>query len=382
MSDRNVNTNAEINRLNNLYSKTSITLSEVSNDKNLTTIFKACDVDKPVDILNTNKELTKWKESIETYKKEVISHEYTVQSGDTIPNIIKTLGYTGIDQIKYEKALTAKLKRENKLSGKNNLLTIGDTIELLTDEELKQCGIKKVSSNSTSASTETKEPLTQGVNDNSGLNNNIKTPKNNPSQAIIQNSVEKIQQNLTAQGHKTSIIKFEYLSKSSKANLKPIIDAYKKIYNIEPTIIFDETKGEFHLFFNTANTKNGKNMGEQSIEIIPSHTQVIKNRYFKNGKIVQDVETINGNTTNSRLIQKPNKAPKTKKYIKEALPIGIKVSTSILQGATTEQRKEFHTFIQTLANQKARLMKDLNIDNDTYNRFVKLAIGIAIQESG
>lgn len=389
MPKREINSDIDINTLNMLQNKSTVKISDVTTNKKLKAIFKECDTDKPVDVLKTSGELSKWKNSIENYKNEIQTQNYSVQSGDTIPNIIKQLGYTGVDAKKYEQALTAKLKKNHQFMNDKNWLRAGDTIDLLTDKELKRAGIKKVKNNQPAeqASTPNTNTNVKTVNDNTGLNKNIKTPKENKTGTnIVKNSVERIQQTISNKNQKSHIYKFDELDDASKKKLQKLVKDYKNAYKVEPTIIKNESTGEFHLFFNSENTKNGKNMGEQSTEIIVGNGDgITKNRYYTNGKIVQDTETTNdkGETvTKSKLIQRAPKKPVEKKYIAEALSIGIKVPGNLLAGASEDQKKEFHSFLQKIASQKAQMMKDLNIDNDTYNRFAKMAIGIAIQESG
>lgn len=486
--------NLSVDKLNSLKSKSKIQLSEVSNNNELKRIFKQCDTDKPVDVLETNRELSSWKSSVDNLIKTSQSEtDYKIKSGDTITKIVNKLGYTGLDAKKYEQALTIQLKQNGSFMNDKNWLMAGSTIKLLSDAKLKELGIKKAiskidnnsnssddsftylvksgddlakivkslgytgenakkyvqaldaqltadgsymndkkwlmagakikllsqsklselgikksssngsgsaknnSSNPTSAKTKQSSPSSKTtsessssgnhpvsrrkdtpVEDNSSLDLSITAPKQAQKISIPKNSVELIQSTIKANNHKSIIVNANSLT----AEQKNIYSKYKSVYSTEPTVIKDASNNEMHLFFDVSLSKTGKRLGQQSIEIVFKNGSIVTNRYYTNGKIVQDLDQDDKHS--AKILNQPviNK-PKTKKVIDTPVKItGISISPEVLKGASDEQRQQIREFMGSLMANKAKLMKDLNLDNDAYNNFVKLAIGIAIQESG
>ena len=196
------------------------------------------------------------------------------------------------------------------------------------------------------------------------------------------NTVNRVAQTIANQGHRSSVIDRNQLTQSQKKQ----IESYQNLYKVEAKFVRDDNTKEVYAVFDLTNSPQAKKMGLKSLNIKLGNSDNIVNRYYANGKIVQDkivlVDNEDGKKNKSILIQAPPKTPHRTKRIGTPLKIDIKVNPELYRGAAESQKAEFNQFVSELENQKANLMQDLGIDNDTYNRYVRLAIGIAVQESG
>lgn len=115
------------------------------------------------------------------------------------------------------------------------------------------------------------------------------------------------------------------------------------------------------------------------VEIRDGNGELVKSTtYFLNGKVVEEGFVLKKDGTKVRvrkLIKRGNTPPPStpSTNIQEAVPMTIKVPDDAPQGAKD--------FAKALEKNKARLMKLLNIDNDTFNKLAKLAMAIAEQET-
>ena len=334
-----------------------------------------------------------------SFKSDKNSPVHRVKSGDTIPKIVKELGYVGEDAKKYEKALESQLDADGSFMNDKKWLLAGSKIKLLSDEKLKALGITKAVSTTPAVSTNDVNPnglvenaedatkVTNPVKENysrvTHTNSDQKVPKNpDDGVKVVKNSTERILEVIRSSGQKGRIISENELNDEQKKFVK----LQKQLYKTNPTFIKNDSTGDVHIFFDTENSAIGKKIGLTSLEQIFGQNTQTTNRYYRNGKIVQDLKKYDNKDeewkeVSSTLIQRPITGKKMVKKISTPLPIDIKVDPSVYEGASEGQKEDINQFIGFLKNNKASLMKDLNIDNDTYNKYVKLACAIAIQES-
>lgn len=192
------------------------------------------------------------------------------------------------------------------------------------------------------------------------------------------NSISKIKENITSMGGEPVEISLNELDTTVQTQIKSYQNLFKES---DPTIIKDNKTGDIYLYLNTLNTFYGSKAKMQSMNMKINKDETVVTRYYRNGRIAQDVENHKTNKSGSVLIQSQYKKQGAKKVINEPLKIDIELDTPIYKNATPEQKESIDKFIRAMESQKADLMADLNIDNDTYNRFVKLAVGISMQES-
>ncbi len=201
-----------------------------------------------------------------------------------------------------------------------------------------------------------------------------------PQKAVSEmNSIDRIKQNIENAGGEAVEIPFSKLKSKEKVKVQSYLNLFKEA---DPTIIQDKKTGDVYVYLNTLNTFYGHKAKMQSMNMKLSDKETVVTRYYRNGKIAQDVENNFSGKSRSLLIQSQYKKQGAKKAIYKPLAIEIELNTPMYKNATPEQKKSIDKFVKAMENQKADLMRDLNIDNDTYNRFVKLAIGISMQESG
>ena len=313
-------------------------------------------------------------------KKTSAGPSYTVNSGDTVDKIIKSLGYEGADAKKYRDAFVKQLEENNSFMNDRQWLLAGSKIELLSDETLKELGIAPAA-----PVQEPPEPEAGNLSNNQqNTDGQLLTDQSEPintddSPKVVKNSANRIKDIITQSGHKVVMINENELD----AHQKYLLKSYKGLYKVEPQLIKDATTGDIHMFFDTENSGQGKALGMQSMDIIFGTNGFDRiNRFYTNGKIVQDVEFHSGKGNYSTLIQGPlDKKAETRKVIDKAIPISISVDPSVLADASESEREEIMSFVHTLEKEKPRLMKDLGMDNDTYNKFAKMSLAIAMQET-
>ena len=336
-------------------------------------------------------------------KSSVSSPDYSVVSGDTIPKIVEKLGYTGINAKKYADALDKQLEADGSYMNDKKWLMAGSNIKLLSDEKLKELGITKTASPITPEIKNDETPVNNEQNEQKPVTDKTKvtvpidlgasgrathtrsTQKvpSNPDDKLkaAKNSAERILQVIKQSGQKGRVVSENELNNDQKNYAR----VHKQLYKTNPVFIKNDSTGEVHIFFDTTNSPIGKKMGLTSIEQIFGNKTQKTNRYYQNGKIVQDLKQLEKKgwkEISSTLIQEPSgKNAVREKQIKTPLPIDIKVNPSVYEGANETQKNNINRFINTLKKQKASLMKDLNIDNDTYNDFAKLSCAIAMQET-
>ncbi len=323
---------------------------------------------------------------------------YKVRSGDTIDKIIKSLGYEGADAKKYREAFVKQLEENNSFMNDKQWLLAGSKIELLGEETLKELGITPAKAKPQPV---TQQPVTQQpdkavstepeptavpptVENKQNTNGQLKTDQKEPintddSPKAVKNSAERIKEIITQSGHRAVTISENELTPEQKYQLR----SYSGLYKVKPELIKDANTGEIHMFFDTENSKQGKSLGMQSMEIIFGTNGADRvNRYYTNGKIVQDVSFHSGKGNYSTLVQGSlEQKQKTRKVIDKALPITISVDPSVLADASESEKEEILSFVHTLEKEKPRLMKDLGMDNDTYNKYAQMALAIAMQET-
>ena len=329
------------------------------------------------------------------------SPSYRVLSGDSIPKIVKKLGYSGLDAQKYAEALDKQLEADGSYMNDKKWLMAGSKIKLLSDEKLKELGIKKseiiehppdsgakktpVSASSSGEKVEDEKSSTENrVQRLQHTDSSQRAPQNpNDGVVLVKNSANRILEVIQDSGHKGRIVKENELN----AEQKNFVRYQKQLYKTNPVFIKDDTTGEMHIFFDTENSPVGKKMGLTSIEQIYGKNTQITNRYYKNGKIVQDLKKYDEEDKvwkeiSSTLIQKPkNASSSSKKQILTPLAIDIKVDPSVYDGASDSQKEAINNFVNALEENKSSLMRDLNIDNDTYNEYAQLSCAIAMQET-
>jgi hypothetical protein len=316
------------------------------------------------------------------------SPDYKLKPVYTIKKIVAGLGYTGEDAKKYEKALEAQLEADGSFMNDKKWLMAGSNIKLLSDEKLKELGISKpktpirqernTNESVVSASNEAQSPNGRGRANFRGSSSQVKPENRDEASEIVKNSSQRILDIIKENRHNGRTVTENELSEEQKRFVKVHAQAYKK----QPQLIKNDTTGEIHVFFDTTDTEPGQKIGMQSIEYILGSGIEKTNRYYNNGKIVQDVKKITGEEYSTLIQDRKDKEPVTQKQILTPLSIDIKVDPSVYEGASESQKKEIDEFINTIESQKAELMKDLNIDSDTYNRFAQLACAIAMQETG
>lgn len=329
--------------------------------------------------------------SAPSQKSSSSSPSYRVKSGDTIKKIVADLGYTGEDAKKYVAALDKQLEADGSYMNDKKWLMAGSNIKLLSAEKLKELGIKDAKpqqSIKVYAKAErtvlTSDIETNDVNTKGRLLSDQKTPENvRDTGYVARNSVARIKEIITTSGHNAVPINPAVLT----GNPGRMYSAYKNAYGVEPTVIKDTGTGQLHIFLDTSKCRRGKSIGLNSVEIVcdgKNQDYNVINRHYQSGKIVQDVVYPNtdGKKDYSTLVQRPlNQKGTKRRVINEALPLTIKYPTSLLKDCDETQKKEIKDFIQTLVDKKASLMKDLKMDNDTYDRFAHMALGIAMQET-
>ena len=312
------------------------------------------------------------------------SPDYRVKSGDTIPKIVASLGYTGKAAEKYQSALEAQLEADGSFMNEKKWLMAGSTIKLLSDEKLKKLGITKTAKQPERVPANSEHKEDNVVNTEGQQFSTQERPVNfDDSGHVVTNSVERIKSVIESSGHKTMMVNPKVLT----GNPGKLYRDYKSLYGVEPQIIKDTSTGELHIFVNTSKSTRGKKQGLSSIEIVcdgkdQDYNKI--NRFYTNGKIVQDIiyPGTDGKNDYSVMVQRPlNQKGIKRRVISEALPLRITYPKSLLADATPEQKKEIMDFMNTLVTKKASLMKDLKMDNDTYDRFAHLALGIAMQET-
>ncbi len=333
----------------------------------------------------------------------VSSPSYRVLSGDSIPKIVKKLGYSGIDAQKYADALDKQLEADGSYMNDKKWLMAGSKIKLLSDEKLKELGIKKSETDDISVENERdNKPISEEtvnsteVPDTDGnmseissqrlkhIDSSQKVPqKPNDGVVSVKNSAQRILEVIKESGHKGRIVDENELN----AEQKNFVRYQKQLYKANPTFIKNDSTGEVHIFFDTENSSVGKKMGLTSIEQIYGKNTQVTNRYYKNGKIVQDLKKYDEDDgvwkeVSSTLIQKPKTSgTESKKQILTPLAIDIKVDPSVYEGASDSQKETINNFVNALEKNKSTLMRDLNIDNDTYNKYAQLSCAIAMQET-
>ncbi|MBO6181175.1 hypothetical protein J6O86_05755 [bacterium] len=193
------------------------------------------------------------------------------------------------------------------------------------------------------------------------------------------NTVSRVSQTITNMGHRSSVINQSQLTQEQKKQ----IESYQYLYKVEAKFVRDDNTKEVYAVFDLTNSPQAKKMGLKSLNIKLGNSENIVNRYYANGKIVQDKIVLADEKKNtSTLIQAPARRPTKRRVIGTPVQINIKVNPALYKSATESQKEDLNKFVSELESQKANLMQDLGIDNDTYNRFARLAIGIAAQESG
>lgn len=193
------------------------------------------------------------------------------------------------------------------------------------------------------------------------------------------NTSARIEETIRKNGHKSSVIQFNQLTNQQK---KQIV-SYKNLYGIEPKLVKDESTKEIYAIYDLSQSQRAQKTGLKFMSVKLGNGVNTIDRQYSNGKIVQDKEYLSDPKKNtSTLIKASPKKNTSRKIIDKPLSINITVSPELTKGASDSQKADFNKFVQTLKDQKESLMQNLNIDNDTYNRFAKLAISIAVQESG
>lgn len=225
-----------------------------------------------------------------------------------------------------------------------------------------------------------KTPKPQGKTSEPEANNDVPVQNNTERKMVSQmNSVKKLKANIAEAGGKPVEIPLDKLG----SDMRQKVDSYLNLYTgATPTVIKDKESGDVYVYLNTLNTAKGNKIKLQSMNIKMGSGETVVTRYHRTGKIVQDIEyKYDHSKDKSVLIQGAYKKQGAKKLISEPLKIDIKLNSDIYKNATSKQKKAIDSFLGGLSSQKSTLMRDLNIDNDTYNRFAKLAIAIGMQET-
>lgn len=227
--------------------------------------------------------------------------------------------------------------------------------------------------------TRTTQVKPQGNKKASPLENDDDYVEVQPQKKVSEmNSISKIKENIESMGGEPVEMSLNKLNSTARTKIQSYLNLFKES---DPTIIKDKKTGDIYVYLNTLNTFYGSKAKMQSMNMRISKNETVVTRYYRNGRIAQDIENHKTGKSGSVLIQSQYKKQGAKKIINEPLKIDIELNTPIYKDATPEQKASIDKFIRAMESQKADLMADLNIDNDTYNRFVKLAVGISMQES-
>lgn len=196
---------------------------------------------------------------------------------------------------------------------------------------------------------------------------------------VIKDSVDKIVDSIVQEGGDPLRIETDDLEPVQRSKIL----SYQNLYgNINPQIIRNEVNGEVHVFLDVSKTQRGREAGLSTLNIRMSDGETKITRYHRSGRIAQDIENhVDPSKNRSILIQGENVEPTQIKQINTPLDIDIKINDPMYTNASASQKKDIDEFLNTLKSEKANLMADLGIDNDTYNRYAKLAVGIAMRES-
>ncbi len=196
---------------------------------------------------------------------------------------------------------------------------------------------------------------------------------------VIKDSVDKIVDSIVQEGGDPHRIETDDLAPVQRSKIL----SYQNLYgNINPQIVRNEVNGEVHVFLDVSRTQRGREAGLSTINIRMSDEETKITRYHRSGRVAQDIENhVDPSKNRSILIQGENVAPTQVKQINTPLDIDIKINDPMYTNASASQKKDIDKFLNTLKSEKANLMADLGIDNDTYNRYAKLAVGIAMRES-
>ena len=307
---------------------------------------------------------------------------YKVKSGDTLAKIAASLGYRGNDAKKYVEALDKQLTASGSYMNDKKWLMAGNTINLLSEKTLNELGIKKSTVKSDRQLSSNDGNNEDGTAVKKKFKNKQEAPVNDDDNyKIVNNSPQRILNLIKQNGQKGRIVDGNSLTGSAKR----YISIYEQGYKTKPVYIKNDSTSEVHVFFDLTKSRANALTGMTSAEYVIKDNMIKTYRNFKNGKIVLDKEDLNDkkHKVYSTLIQKPKPGkPKSKKQIMTALPITINVNPQVYEGASEEEKEEINSFLNTLKSQKTNLMKDLNIDNDTYNELAHLSCAIAMQESG
>jgi len=326
-----------------------------------------------------------YKKQVETQQRELDNlqnKDVRVKRGDTLSKIAAKYGTT-VDELK-------------RLNGIENpdMIRVGQTIKL---PKGNAATTKESTPTPTSTINESKSTETRGVeskNQAQKPSQSAKTqqtaPKSESSadipevqEEILIPDVVEIYKKIEKSGHRPQLI--SDLKTLPKEQQEFLVNEFRSWSDM--TIIRDETTGYLHAFFENPKVASAKKLGLKSCEYIITNDKLkdTATRYYTNGKIVRDSNYIVDGEIAHRadIIQHGTKPPVTKKSTKDPYDIvKIEVDPKLLAGATAKQKERFNDLLKGLMSQKASLMKDLNLDNETYHQFVKLAIGIAIQEQG
>ena len=313
-------------------------------------------------------------------EKNIDSVVYTVKAGDTLDKIVAALGYEGEAAKKYKQALDEQLMSDGSYMNDKKWLMAGKKIYLLSDEKLKELGIDK---SDMQEKLSEKPSLPEDKLAQKDFESNQKIPVNpDETVKIVKNSTQRILDLIKHNGQTGSIVSENILD--NNINTKTYIDNFKNAYAVEPIYIKNEQTGEIHVFFDLSDSPANKQTGLSSAEYIIKDNSIKTYRYYENGKIVLDKEDLNDESHKvySTLVQAPVEVqPEITRPIKQALPISISVDSSVYADANKREIHNINKFINALTTQKSSLMKDLDIDNDTYNKLAQLACAVAMQET-
>ncbi len=167
-----------------------------------------------------------------------------------------------------------------------------------------------------------------------------------------------------------------------KAGIKSIKMSRDKAGNVLETRFHYEDGKSVTEKFVAATKVDGKRIFDNKIKIAVNND----GKYIVEDTSGNILKMLNGRTSFSingktyhierlRVLTQEAKTNKTENstIIKEPIPIKIKLPTGANEGAKK--------FAKALEENKATLMKELNLDNDTYNKLAKLALAIAEQET-
>lgn len=247
-------------------------------------------------------------------------------------------------------------------------------------EDFNQKFFSSVGNKIVTEDSNVKKPKPQGKTTEVVETDNTPAVQNTERKMVSKmNSVEKIKEDITASGGKPVEIPLNKLSSDMRVKVESYMNLFEEAH---PTIVKDQNSGEVFVYMNTLNSVKGNKAKLQSLNIKLDKGNTVVTRYYRTGKIAQDIENNYDSSKNrSVLIQGPYKKQGAKKVIKEPLDIQIELNSDIYKNATSSQKKSINKFLGSLQSNKASLMEDLGIDNDTYNRFAKLAVAIGMQET-